>query len=169
MRVLHVVKSLDRGGAEVLLIETGRASRPEVVPSYAYFLRRSSAVVSELASIGGVTCLGATNNADLFSRVPDLSRLLRRERPDIVHAHLPLAGVAARWAGAETGIPVVYTEHNSFHGYHPATQVLARATWRLQRAVIAVSDDVRQSLPESVNDPPVFLVPNGVPVQVPKI
>lgn len=164
MKVLHVVKSLDRGGAEVLLVETGRVSRPTVEPSYAWFLERSAAVVDELRSVGRVTGLGASSTLTMPLVLPRLTRLVRETRPDLLHAHLPLAGVAARLVGADLDVPVVYSEHNLFHGYHPITQGLARATWPLQRAVIAVSEEVGRSLPRGVNDVPVTVVPNGVPV-----
>ena len=165
MKVLHVVKSLDRGGAEVLLVETGRVSRPRVQPSYAWFLQGSTAILDELRTVGDVTALGAASTATLPFSIPALSRLVRQTRPDVLHGHLPLAGVAARLVGADLGVPVVYTEHNIFGGYHPATQLAARATWRLQRAVIAVSAEVGRSLPTGMNDPAVTVVPNGVPVE----
>ncbi len=165
MRVLHVVKSLDRGGAEVLLVETGRVCQPLVEPSYAWFLQGSTAVLDQLRSVGDVTCLGAASTAAIPFALPALRRLVRRTKPDLLHAHLPLAGVAARLVGADLGVPVVYTEHNVFRGYHPLTQLAARATWRLQRTVIAVSAEVARSLPTGMNDPTVVVVPNGVPVE----
>lgn len=165
MKVLHVVKSLGRGGAEVLLIETGRVSRPAVVPSYAHFLGGSDGVIDELRQVGDVTSLAVKSTSGMPFALSRLRRLLRETRPDVIHAHLPLAGVLARIAGGLEGIPVVYTEHNVFAGYHPATQLAARATWPLQRLVIAVSEEVGRSLPSGMNDPPVMMIPNGVPVQ----
>jgi glycosyltransferase involved in cell wall biosynthesis len=164
MRVLHVVKSLERGGAEVLLIESGRAAPASLRQDYAYFLETHSAVAPDLEAIGNVNCLGAGSSAGVLGRVGELARHLRRVRPDVVHAHLPLAGVATRLAAADLGMPVVYTEHNVFDGYHPATQLLACATWKLQRAVVAVSDSVARRLPHGPDNPRVHVVPNGVPV-----
>ena len=41
-----------------------------------------------------------------------LVRLIRRERPDLVHAHMPISGVLARLAARICGVPVVaYTCH----------------------------------------------------------
>jgi glycosyltransferase involved in cell wall biosynthesis len=41
-----------------------------------------------------------------------LLQLIRRERPDIVHAHMPISGFLARLAAAAAGVPVVaYTCH----------------------------------------------------------
>ena len=165
MKVLHVIKSLDRGGAEVLLVETGRASPPGLVQDYAWFLSGSAAVVPELARIGRVTCLGARNTPSMALQVGDLSRLIRRTACDVVNAQHPISGAIARIAAAEAGVAIVYTEHNVFSGYHPATQLLARATWRLQRLVVAVSASVAQSLPQGHDDPEVRVIPNAVPVE----
>jgi glycosyltransferase involved in cell wall biosynthesis len=42
----------------------------------------------------------------------DLVRLLRAERPDIVHAHMPISGFLARLAARRAGVPrVAYTCH----------------------------------------------------------
>lgn len=39
-------------------------------------------------------------------------KLIRREKPDIVHAHMPISGLLARFAAALLGVPVVaYTCH----------------------------------------------------------
>ena len=41
-----------------------------------------------------------------------LVRLLRRERPDIVHGHMPISGFLARWAAYAAGVPrIAYTCH----------------------------------------------------------
>ncbi|QNT78123.1 glycosyltransferase family 4 protein [Entomobacter blattae] len=41
-----------------------------------------------------------------------LVQLMRKEKPDIVHAHMPISGILARWAAKLTGVPVIaYTGH----------------------------------------------------------
>src|SRR5262249_947332 len=42
----------------------------------------------------------------------DMVRLFREERPDIVHAHMPISGFLARMAAWWTGVPrIAYTGH----------------------------------------------------------
>jgi glycosyltransferase involved in cell wall biosynthesis len=80
-------------------------------------------------------------------------RLLRRERPHIVHTHTAKAGLLGRLAARLAGVPaVVHTFHGHvFHGYFPPWKTrifvlierwLAKRTDRL----LAVSDRVRADL-----------------------
>lgn len=93
-----------------------------------------------------------------------LRRRLRRERVDLLHAHLPLVGAVARLAGRGLPTRLVYTEHNTPAGYHPASRWLNAATWPWQDAVVAVSERVRRGAPA----PPrraagrMEVIPNGV-------
>ncbi len=47
----------------------------------------------------------------LLRATRDLLRIVRTESPDLLHAHSAMAGVAARIAGALSGVPVIYTVH----------------------------------------------------------
>lgn len=64
-----------------------------------------------------------------MAAVRECAALIRRVRPDLVHAHSSKAGVVARLAGRRTGTPVVFTAHG--WGFSPgaprARQLLARA------------------------------------------
>lgn len=164
MRILHVIKSLNRGGAEVMLKETARLQRGRGdVVDVAVFTDAGAQVLPEIEALGvRVHVLHARTAPAMFLAVEALRALVARLRVDVVHAHLPLAGVVARLAG---GAPVVYSEHNVFQSYHPLTQLAARATWGLQRAVVAVSDEVaRMAPPEAATGVPVVVVKNGIDV-----
>ena len=167
LRVCHLIKGLGRGGAESLLPQTIRGGGGGVSYAVGYFLPWKNALVPELAELGvPVRCFAAGSNAALLARVPAVARWLRAERADLVHAHLPLAGVAARLAGRLAGVPVVYTEHNLQERYHPWTRRLNRLTWGLQERAIAVSVEVAQSIAEHVGRRvPVEVVLNGIEVE----
>ncbi len=148
----------------MLLPQVIRAGGPAFRYSVAYFLPWKNALVDELERNGTpVSCLAARSNLAVLLRVPRLARHLRRERVELVHAHLPIAGVAARLAGRLAGVPVVYTEHNVQERYHPATRRLNLATWGLQRHVIAVSSEVADSARRRAGGrTPVSVVRNGI-------
>lgn len=168
MRVLHLIKGLGLGGAENLLLAAARRrSRGPVTYEIAYFLPWKDALAGPLRETGArVTCLSARSAAGILTRVPGLAGHLRDRRIDLVHCHLPLAGVAGRLAGALAGVPVVYTEHNVMERYHPLTRRANLWTWRLQKAVVAVSTEVAGSIDRYAGSKvPVRVVTNGVPVE----
>jgi len=165
MRVLHLIKSLGRGGAEMLLPEGLRfADRSRFEFRYAYFLPWKDALVPALVDQGApVDCLAASGNARILMSARRVARYIREHGIELVHCHLPVAGAVGRLAGRMTGVPVIYTEHNKQERYHPWTRALNRLTWRWQELVIAVSDDVANSIAQHMGSHvPVEVVLNGV-------
>ena len=164
MRICHLIKGLGRGGAESLLPQTIAARGKGFAYRVGYFLPWKDALVGEVERAGAsVHCFETRSNAALLRSIPSVERWLREAGAELVHAHLPLAGVVARLAGHRAGIPVVYTEHNLQERYHWLTRFANRATWARQSHVIAVSGEVAQSiahrLPPST---PVTVVRNGI-------
>ncbi len=169
MHVCQLIKGLGRGGAESLLPQVIRHRGPGVSHAVGYFLPWKDALVEEVRSAGAaVRLFVAGNPAVMLARTGAVAAWLRRERADLLHCHLPLAGVVGRLAGWLAGVPVVYTEHNLQRRYHPATRIANRLTWRLQRAAVAVSGEVAESiarhLPSAV---PVHRVRNGIEIPPP--
>jgi glycosyltransferase involved in cell wall biosynthesis len=143
-RVLIVIKGLGRGGAEQLLVSgSPYLDRERYQYRFAYLLPWKDSLVGDLERAGfGVECLNGARGAGWVGR---LRSLVRREGIDLVHAHSPLAGSAARLvAGRHTRM--VYTEHNLWSRYHPATYAANLATFPRNDHVFAVSDMVRGSV-----------------------
>jgi glycosyltransferase involved in cell wall biosynthesis len=164
LKVAHLIKGLGRGGAESLLPQTLARRGGDFSYTVGYLLPWKDALAGEVEAAGAtVRCLGGRSNLGLLARVPAVARWLRAERADVVHAHLPLAGVVARLAGRAAAVPVIYTEHNLQERYHPATRWANRLTWRLQRRVIAVSAEVAESIRRHLGARvPVTVVRNGI-------
>lgn len=170
MKVLQVIKSLGLGGAERLLVDAARMGpslglQHEVVS----FLPWKDALIPDLRAAGAhVTVLPASSSLGVLAMADRLARHVRVVRPDVVHAHLPIASVVARLACRLAGVPCVSTEHNVLERYHPATRLLTLSSWTLQRHVIACSDEVAASIkrhvPHTRSTPPVTVVHNGVAV-----
>lgn len=165
MRIYHLIKGLGRGGAEMLLPEGIREtdrSRHEV--AVGYFLPHKDALVPSLRALDvEVDAFGAASNGRILASVPRVAARLRAFRADVVHCHLPVAGMAGRLAGRLAGVPVVYTEHNLQERYHKLTFQGNKRTWRLLSRAIACSQDVADSIHRHIGDRvPVDVVRNGV-------
>lgn len=147
-KILHIIKSLGRGGAEMLLPETLRYhDRVSFDFHYMYFLPWKDAMVQSIRDLGGnVTCVPARNNIELLMRVARVVEYLRKNDIQLIHAHLPWAGVVARLAGRIAAVPVIYTEHNKLERYHWVTRILNLLTINFLSRLVAVSDDVARSV-----------------------
>lgn len=147
-KVLHLIKSLGRGGAEMLLPETLKVhDREQFDFHFAYFLPWKDQMVSAIEAQGAkVVCFKANNNLQMFQRVSEITNYVQEQKIDIIHSHLPWAGVVARLVGKKTGVPVVYTEHNKWERYNKITYWLNKLTFSWQSAAVAVSNDVQQSI-----------------------
>jgi glycosyltransferase involved in cell wall biosynthesis len=164
--VAHLIKGLGRGGAERLLPQQIRAGGAGFSYTVGYFLPWKDALVPELERDGiAVRRFAARTAGGMLLRVPSVARWLRRSRIRLLHAHLPLAGVVGRLAGRLVGVPVVYSEHNLLERYHPWTRRAGLATWGMQRAVVAVSDEVAGSIARHAGGRvPVRVIRNGIEV-----
>ncbi|MGH9856527.1 MAG: glycosyltransferase, partial [Acidobacteriota bacterium] len=165
-RIFHLIKGLGRGGAEKLLSEGARyRNRAKFDYGYGYFLDWKNALVADLEDSGSeVFCFNCNNPASILLSPRRLSKFLKGWGADLIHCHLPLAGIAGRMAGRMAGIPVIYTEHNLQERYHPLTRRLNLWTWNLQKKVVAVSAEVAESIRSVVNSGvvPVQIVQNGI-------
>lgn len=153
IRVLHLVKGLEAGGAEELLVQAARhRDRAAFTYEVAHLLGTHVARVADLEAEGvAVTCLHGDRAVDL-RWLGRLRRLVVDHRIDVVHAHSPLVASGARVALATLATrrrpKLVVTLHNQWLSHHVAVRALDRATWRLDDLRVAVSESVRRTLPE---------------------
>lgn len=149
-RVLVLIKCLDRGGAERLVVSmTQHGDRTRFDYEVAYVLDDQDALVPELERAGiPVHSLGARNDYDL-RWTGRLRALLTRGNFDIVHSHLPYAAALGRLVAATVPprVGLVYTEHCVWDQVARPTRVLNRLTIGLDDRVLAVSEASRQALP----------------------
>ena len=143
-RVLVLIKTLGRGGAERLLLDSlEHADHSRFEYQVAYLVRDAPYLV-EIRDRGiAVTCLAGRTPVAWPVR---LRRLIRSARIDLVHVHSPVMAVAARLV---TRVPVVYTEHSAWGSHRWLTRWANRATFGRNAHVFAVADEVRASIRRS--------------------
>jgi glycosyltransferase involved in cell wall biosynthesis len=152
-RVLQLIKGLGPGGAEKLLVSGARVRDREVFDyEVAYLLPWKTQFVADLEALGVRTRCFDVKHAQDPRWLPQLRALLEAERYDIVHLHSPyvagLARLMIRTLPASRRPRVVSTEHNVWSSHSRATRALNAATFPLGDAWLAVSDEVRASIPE---------------------
>jgi glycosyltransferase involved in cell wall biosynthesis len=145
-RVLQLIKGLDRGGAERLLVDALRF-RDAATFEYevAYLLRGSDAMVPAIEALGvPIHCLEGGLDPRWLGR---LRALVDARSIDLLHVHSPFMGIGARLVGMRSARPrIVYTEHSVWEGYHRATRWGNLLTFPRNDFVFAVSDHVRDSI-----------------------
>jgi glycosyltransferase involved in cell wall biosynthesis len=148
IRILHVITRMVRGGAQENTLatvagingggwESALATGPALGPEGSLEpecllagvrMRRVSALVREVS----LRC-------DLAA-LRQLTRLIRRERPHVLHTHTSKAGILGRVAARRAGVPVVvHTPHGHvFHSYE--ARLKTQLFVRLERACAGAAD-----------------------------
>lgn len=142
-RILLLIKGLGRGGAERLLVSSARyADKDRFAYEVAYLLPWKDALVPDLQGVGvPVHCLKGARGVGWVGR---LRSLVLERRIELVHGHSPYPMVGARLA-LPRSCRLVYTEHNLWSRYHPATYWANLVTYPRNDHVFAVSEQVRLS------------------------
>jgi glycosyltransferase involved in cell wall biosynthesis len=183
-KILVLIKSLGLGGAERLLVDAlPYLDQERFEYTFAYLLPWKDFLVPQFRETGfPIYCLGASEMGDgqltkngkqetkikwLPRSLQQLTLLQSQKHFDLIHAHMPVAGILARFTGRWQGIPVIYTEHNLQERYHPLTRWFNKATYGWNECVLAVSQEVSASLARLGLDHKTRLetVLNGVPVE----
>jgi len=167
-RVLVLIKGLGLGGAERLLERSvPYLNREQYDYQAAYLLPWKTALVAPFEAAGiPVHCFNLRVPVDPRPYFR-LEAFLRRERIDLVHAHLPVPGILARLAKRRGAVRrVVYTEHSLPSRHQVVTRTLNLATYALNDAVIAVSEAVAGEIRTRVTagEPPLTTIPNAIDV-----
>lgn len=147
MRILHVITSINRGGAEnqlMYLVRLQRAAGHEVMVAY---LREEGEWRDEMEGLGILVVDLDMRARRVLRSAYRLRREIRSFVPDIVNAHLQPAELCARLAllgTSRSSLPLVITKHNrKIFGRLPGQGMLARWTARRASAVISVSESVK--------------------------
>ena len=144
-----LVGRLHRAGVSVQVLVLGEASRS---------LRKGAV---------GLGSLPARAVCDSVAHVARLTRLLRRQRPDVVHANSLKSGLYGGLAARAAGIPLVWHLHDRLDpDYLPraAVRLMRWAISRLATDVIANSASTASTLPPGTA---ATVVPSALPAKLP--
>jgi glycosyltransferase involved in cell wall biosynthesis len=165
MRVGMVINELELGGAETMAVSLAGRLQAHGCATVIFSLASGGALEETARRAGTEVVALGFSRADPRA-VKGLARALRAHPVDVLHLHLPRAGVLGRLAARRLGLhPVIYTEHNVWGG-GAVIRHLNRWTMAWTDHVIAVSDEVRRCLlVQGVPPHRVTTIPNGIDVQ----
>jgi glycosyltransferase involved in cell wall biosynthesis len=131
---------------------------------YIYFLPWKNQMVESIEKNGGIVhCMSASNNLQIIFKLRAIIEYIRLHNIQLIHCHLPWAGMVGRIVFKIINVPVLYTEHNKQERYHFLTRWMNRLTFNWQSTAIAVSHDVAESIHKNINPRvPVLKILNGV-------
>ena len=114
MKILYVITRAERGGAQVHLVDMLANLPPEFKAVVAtgetgYLCEECSKLGVPVRHVPGL--IQPVHPLKDLRALVALIGLIRREKPDVVHAHTSKAGLVARFAARITGTPAVFTAH----------------------------------------------------------
>lgn len=145
MKIVHLITTLDVGGAEkhLLWLGGGQAARGHEV--HVVWLKGQGSLTGAFEEAGmQVHHVGFDGAGQLLAAVNGLVALLRRLAPDLVHTHLLKADALGALAAPRAGVPaLVASKHNDERALLklPVGLIHGWLTRRVRR-VIALSDHV---------------------------
>jgi glycosyltransferase involved in cell wall biosynthesis len=157
MKVVHVINTLSAGGAELHLLTLCRYLKRQGIEIVVAFLRehdkdnRSVRLDFEEANIRTVNL--AADSRYNYAFLVRFARLLKKERPDILHTHLPRADIAAAFVLQAMRVPHFLC---SVHGIYRDrwfgswAAPLMRRAYQEAEGVIAISGAVKDWLEQDL-------------------
>src|ERR1035441_8719221 len=168
MKILHVIDSLSRGGAEILLQQICAGQiRAGLEPSVYVCRRTPGKLETDFLDVGCHVYQSGIGNLNSPLQVIALARHLRQNPYHLVHVHLFPAQLWAAMAAAllPSFPPLITTEHSTWNRRRRSPLgPFDRLMYRRYRALICITDAVRESLWTWVQPdaPEIAVVVNGI-------
>ncbi|MGD2049244.1 MAG: glycosyltransferase, partial [Chloroflexota bacterium] len=171
LNVVHIIDSINVGGAQRLLFTLAQATRGMPLAMRVVSLRHDtdSPIPDQLASLGVEVVYFPAKRMLSPNRLRRLGGWLRHERPNLVHTHLTYANIVGTMAAKAMGIPVVSTLHNIRPRKQGRVALALEARvlqWGAQQIIAvgqAVADAYRQRLAGCF----IAIIPNAVAIHRP--
>ncbi len=145
LKVMLVTVGLGVGGTETQILEIASRLDRDRFDVLVCGLKKDRVVAQELRERGiRVSTLDGWGKGDLRV-LYRLVRLIRAERPDLIHAFLGVANLASSLAGRLAGVPVIVWSYRDVEVWKsPAHWLVDRAGARWAEAITCCSEAVRQ-------------------------
>jgi sugar transferase (PEP-CTERM/EpsH1 system associated) len=163
IRVMHVLYSVDTGGAEHVVLNVARHLDRSAYAIEVCSLTGRGSLADAFERLGvPVTAMGKGPGADPWLWVR-LAALFRAQRIDVVHTHNVTpwlyAGVAAKLAG----VRLVHTEHSNLFAHQWRLQAAERVLARFTETIISDSEKVARTLmTQGVPEARIRTIVNGI-------
>jgi glycosyltransferase involved in cell wall biosynthesis len=148
VKIIHVITTIDRGGAEKHLLTLAREQIRNGKEVTVVYLKGNGELISEFEAVG-VRVDTTLANKSVFYKLFRLQSMMRNTF-DVVHAHLPEAELLTSLI--LLSVPLVISRHNS-ERFYPKNRLISRALSIIvairARSCIAISDAVKTFLLES--------------------
>lgn len=133
IKVLHLIETLGRGGAEGLITRALTNMDRNIFSPMVVYLFGESDMKKELDNGGiPVICLGMKSAYNCWRALLNLYSIMKREKFDIVHTHLFFANLYGRLAAGTAGVPIIATTlHNPDYTYEDN----GRISYRIRRFI----------------------------------
>lgn len=168
VRVLHLITELSTGGAQSALFRYLEASnRSRFEPTVACLYNGDQVIAEQIRSIGiDVYDLGMNSKISIAA-VWRFVKLLRAQRPRILHTWMYHANVLGRVIGWLTRVPTIITSRRNVEIGGQSREWIKRWTSTLDHAVIAVCEKarLREIAASNLPDEKVVTVYNGLSLE----
>ena len=143
VRVVHVITTLDVGGAEIMLAKVLERMRLDRYETTVVSLKPAGPVAARIERLGvPVSSLHLRPGVTALAGIPRLAGLLRRARPDVVQTwlyHADLLGtLAARFAGRPAVAWNIRNAELDLHDHRASLRFVLSALARLSRGASAI-------------------------------
>lgn len=146
MKILHVINNLNRGGAETLLLKIIPVMKEKTGWDISVVILENEIYLLPMFEAKGITVhVLPLLHKRLITQLLELTRFLKKTKPDIIHTHLIYGDTRGQIAAFLAGVSSrVLTLHNMELPTTRGSGVLVRLSSLLAKKIITVSNSIQK-------------------------
>ena len=163
MKIMHLLPALSSGGVEQVVLELCQGMTAQGVESCVVSAGGRMVKAVEAAGAKHITHALEKKNLHLIPEIWSIARVLREERPDIVHVHSRVPAWVVHFAYKllnDEEKPVLVSSFHGFHSVNSYSRIMTQGD-----AIIAVSQCIRDHILNSYPGVPeqrIHVIPNSI-------